>query len=199
MFTRSAITPPEVNGFGCNLGISEYIVWSWPRQILGAILAEARAGDLAEFFCQVNNARLCRSSVSQFSRNLHTKRVSVTRRILLETFFEHLPLRGLFFQKNVIIVNDFWLQAGISRKWLQILENHGSLARLWNVGFPSVPLESTQSFPGQQAPYEEGLSSMHRCTAMQPAHAALTWHYIIIKSFAGWQHHLDIALLLSNE
>jgi len=31
------------------------------------------------------------------------------------------------------------------------------------------------------------------------AHAALTWHYIIIKSFAGWQHHLDVALLLSFE
>jgi len=30
MFTRSAITPPEVNGFGWNLGNSEYIVWSWP-------------------------------------------------------------------------------------------------------------------------------------------------------------------------
>jgi len=42
---------------------------------------EARAGDLAEvlFFCQVNNARLCRLLVSQFSRNLHTKRVSERR------------------------------------------------------------------------------------------------------------------------
>jgi len=29
------------------------------------------------------------------------------------------------------------------------------------------------------------------------AHAALMWHYIIIKSFAGRQHHLDVALLLS--
>jgi len=33
---------------GWNLGNSEYIVWSWPWQILGAIRAEARAGDLAE-------------------------------------------------------------------------------------------------------------------------------------------------------
>jgi len=39
------------------------------------------------------------------------------------------------------------------------LENHDSLARLWNVGFPSVPLESTQSHsPGQQALHEKGLS-----------------------------------------
>jgi len=27
----------------------------------------------------------------------------------------------------------------------------------------------------------------------------LTWNYIIIKSFAGRQHHLDVALLLSFE
>jgi len=48
MFTHLAITPPEVNGFGLNLGNSEYIVWSWSWQILGTIRAEARAGDLAE-------------------------------------------------------------------------------------------------------------------------------------------------------
>jgi len=48
MFTHSAITPPEVNGFGWNLGNSEYIVWSCPWQILGAIRAEAAAGARAE-------------------------------------------------------------------------------------------------------------------------------------------------------
>jgi len=31
------------------------------------------------FFCQVNNARLCRFPVSQFSRNLHAKRGFVTQ------------------------------------------------------------------------------------------------------------------------
>jgi len=109
MFTCSAITPQEVNGFGWNLGNSEYIVWSWPWPILRVIRAEARAGDLAEFlffFCQVNNARLCRFPVSQFSRNLHTKRVSVTRWILSETFF---ALKGSFFQKpwSSSIISDF--------------------------------------------------------------------------------------------
>ena len=49
-FTRSAITPPGLNGFGWNLGHSEYIVWSWPWQILGAIRAEATAGARAEIF-----------------------------------------------------------------------------------------------------------------------------------------------------
>jgi len=113
--------------------------------------------------------------------------------------FWKLALKGSFFQKTVIIVNNFRLQEAISRKWLQILENDDRLARLWNVGFPSVPLESTQIHsPGQQSPYTEWLSSTHRCrTAMQLAHAALTWHYIITNSFAGRQHHLDVALLLS--
>jgi len=50
MFTRSAITPPEVSGFGWNLGSSEYIVRSWPWPILAANRAEARAGVLAEIY-----------------------------------------------------------------------------------------------------------------------------------------------------
>ena len=32
VFTRSAITPPEVKRFGCKLGHSEYIVCRWPWQ-----------------------------------------------------------------------------------------------------------------------------------------------------------------------
>ena len=48
MFARSDITSPEVNRFGLNLGNSEYVVWSSPWQILGAIRAETRAGDFAE-------------------------------------------------------------------------------------------------------------------------------------------------------
>jgi len=73
-----------VHAFGYNSARSEWI-WmkfgelSWPREILGVIRAEARAGDLVEvlFFCQLNNARLCRFPVSQISRNLHTRRGSV--------------------------------------------------------------------------------------------------------------------------
>jgi len=48
MFTRPAVTPPEVYGFGWNLGHSEYIVWNWPWQILGTMRVEARAGQRAE-------------------------------------------------------------------------------------------------------------------------------------------------------
>jgi len=42
VFTRSPITPPDVNRFGRNLGSSEQIVCRWRWQILGAIRAEAR-------------------------------------------------------------------------------------------------------------------------------------------------------------
>jgi len=68
VFTRSAITPPEVNRFGWNLGHCEYIVCRWPWQILGAI----RYPRISEnepifcFFCPVNNARLYRFPVGQF-------------------------------------------------------------------------------------------------------------------------------------
>ena len=75
MFTRSSITPPEVNGFGWNLWISEHIARSCPWQILGAIRAEAAAGARSEilFICPLNNARFHRLPVGQISRNLHKK------------------------------------------------------------------------------------------------------------------------------
>ena len=108
VFTRSAITTLEVNRSGWNLGHSEYIVWSWPWQILGAIRAEARAGapergPIFCFFCQVNNERLYRFPVGQISWNLHTRRGSVRWWILLEQNFENFPIRGWFFQKT-----NFW-------------------------------------------------------------------------------------------
>jgi len=41
VFTRSAITPPKVNRFGCNLEQCEPNVGGWPWQILCAIRAVA--------------------------------------------------------------------------------------------------------------------------------------------------------------
>jgi len=106
MFTRSAITPPGVNGFGWNLGHSEYAVRSWPWQILGAIRAEARAGERAEvFFCQENNALLYRFPVSQISRNLHTRRGSMSPWILSENICENSPVRGLFPKRQLLREN----------------------------------------------------------------------------------------------
>ena len=109
------------------------------------------------FFCQVNNARLCPFPVSPISRNLHkTWFCEVVNPFGIISW--KFALKGSFLQRTVIIVNDFRLQAAISRKWLQILENHHRMARLWNVGFPSVPVESTQThLPSQQAAYEKGL------------------------------------------
>ena len=50
VLTRSGITPPKVNRFGLNLEYSENIPGGWPGQILGAIRAVARAGELKNFF-----------------------------------------------------------------------------------------------------------------------------------------------------
>jgi len=73
------------------------------------------------------------------------------------------------------------------------LENHDRLARIWNIGLPSVPLESTQSHsPGQQAAHEKetfldiaGVNRMTFTDASLPnGHAAsacsldVTLHYI---------------------
>jgi len=43
VFTHLAITPSKVNRFGWNLEHSEYTVWGWPWQILGAIRTVATA------------------------------------------------------------------------------------------------------------------------------------------------------------
>jgi len=99
VFTRSAITPPEVNRFGWNLGHSEYIVCRWSWQILGAIGTEARAKVL--FFGQVSNARFHRLPVNQISLNLHTRRRSATWGG--ESFQKKLwkfPHKGSFFSKK---------------------------------------------------------------------------------------------------
>ena len=152
MFTRSAITPPEVNGFGWNLGNSEYVVRSCPWQILGAIRAEAAAGTRAEilFFCPLNNALFHRLPVGQISRNLHKK---MRFRVRMWGFGKHLwkfARKGSFSQNLhfcLIKVNYFRLPESISPKWLQILESHDRLDRLWNVDFPLTPSEWAQWFP----------------------------------------------------
>jgi len=66
--------------------------------------------------------------------------------------------KGSFFKKNRDHRQRFPTS---SRDFSEMITNPGKswqFGRLWNVGFPSVPLESTQSHsPGQQAPYEKGL------------------------------------------
>ena len=48
LFTRSAITPPKVNGFGWNLEQCEHIVGGWPWQIMDAIYILAKVWEAAE-------------------------------------------------------------------------------------------------------------------------------------------------------
>jgi len=95
--------------FGYNSAVSERIwikfgeLWEYCLELalrdFGRDPHRSESGRACEsfvFFCQVNNARLCRFLVSQISRNLHTRRGSMTWWILSEFFFENLPLRGLF-------------------------------------------------------------------------------------------------------
>ena len=97
------------------------------------------------FFGPLNDARFHRLPVGQISRNFHKRRVSVSSVGALENICENLPVRGLFFPKNLhfglIKVNDFQLPAAISPKRLQILESHDRLDRFWNVDVPLTPLE----------------------------------------------------------
>ena len=51
VFTRSAITPPEMNRFGQNLEHREHIVGGWPWQILGAICTVASLTGRRNFVC----------------------------------------------------------------------------------------------------------------------------------------------------
>ena len=102
MFTRSAITPPEVNGFGWNLRNSRVYCLELALTDFGRDPRRTESGRACGnfVFCQVNNARLCRFPVSQISRNLHTRRGSETWWILSEQICENLPVRGLFSKKT---------------------------------------------------------------------------------------------------
>jgi len=96
MFTCLVITLPKVNRFGWNLEYSEYLVWGWPRQILSAMCAVARAGDPGEilFLCQVSNPRFHRFPIGQISRNLNIRCQSVRRWILSEQNSGNYPVTG---------------------------------------------------------------------------------------------------------
>jgi len=125
VFTRSAITPPEVNPFGWNLGHSEYIVCRWPWQILDAIGAEARARERAEVLFFLSGKQRAISRQPNFTKFAYSTWMCVA----MNPFEKHLWkfARKWPFQKVnfcVKIFNDFRLQAAISVKRLQIAETH---------------------------------------------------------------------------
>jgi len=163
MFARSAIILLEVNGFGWNLGNCEYIVWSWPWQISGAIHAEARAGELEEVFFLSGKHRttLPISSQPNCTKFAHkTWFCDVVNPF--RNFFWKFALKGSFFQKTLIIVNDFRLQAAISRKWLQIMN------KSWTFLF----LEATVS------------ALIEPCTSCSRT-------YVLLSFCAGWLWAID--------
>jgi len=73
--------------------------------------------------------------------------------------------QGVFLSKKATFARkssrNFRLQATISPKWLQIVENHDGLASLRNVDFPLLPLESTRS-------HSRGLYSAHTESTLSP-------------------------------
>ena len=131
MFTRSAITPPEVNGFGWNLGNSEYIVWSWPWRILGAIHAEARAGDLAEvlfFLSGKQRTTLWISGQPIFTKFTHKTWFCETVNPFGNIFWKF-ALKGLFSKKP-------WSSSTISDFRPRFLGNDYKSWNRWQVGAP---------------------------------------------------------------
>ena len=141
MFTRPATTPSEVNGFGWNLEHSEYIVRSWPWQIMCAIPVKARAGQRAEilFFCLVNNARLYRFPVSQNLRNLHTRRRNECFRNRILKIFR----QGVVFSKKANFGQKSSTTSDLSPWYLRNDYKSRKLTTNWDVDFPFLPLEST--------------------------------------------------------
>jgi len=99
MFTRPAITPPEVYGFGWNLGTLSILSGAGPDRFWARFAQKRERESELKFFCEVNNARLCRFPVSQILRNLHTRRGSKRWQILSEKHFKNLPVRGLISKK----------------------------------------------------------------------------------------------------
>ena len=118
--TITTITLPKVNRFGWSLEYSEYVVWGWPCQILGASCIVATAGEPGKIFCQVSYARFHRFPVSQISQN------SVLRWKHSEQNFENFTSRGRFSKKRKNFFKHFnvmRLQAAIALQWLQIERN----------------------------------------------------------------------------
>jgi len=125
-----------VHAFRYNFAGSELI---WMK--FGALLVHCLPLSLADFgrdlcrseservsrifvcFCEVNNARF---AVGQISRNLHTRRGSVSRWILLERNFENLSARGLFSPKRQLLVENLQRLWTSGRYISEIITNRGN-------------------------------------------------------------------------
>jgi len=121
VFTRSDITPPKVNRFWWNLEHSEYILSDWPWQILGAICAVARAGELGEFFVRYKQRTiLLISHRPNFTKFEHNTSIGVAMNPF-GTEFCKFSRNGSFFQRRKkLIFYVLRLQAAITPQWLQM-------------------------------------------------------------------------------
>jgi len=143
LFTRSTVTPPEVNRFGWNLGHSEYIVCRWPWQTDFGHPRRSERTRRNFVFCPVNNARLYRFPIGQIWRNLHTRRGSVC--VVMNPFgtkFWKSFRKGSFSKRQIFGEN---LQRDIS----EMIINRGNsqpIGPLRNIDFPFLPLESTKIY-----------------------------------------------------
>jgi len=134
MFTRPAITPPEVNGFGWNLGNSEYILPGASPDSFGRDPRRTESGRASRnfVFCPLNNARLYRFSVSLISRNVHTRLGSERWWIHSENICENLPVRGLFPKRSCFA----WTSSTTSDFSCDICEMITNLGKSRLVGAP---------------------------------------------------------------
>ena len=119
VLTHSAITPPKVNRFGCNLEHSEYIDGVWPCWIFGAICTVMTAREPGEilFFVRLAMHYL---TIGQISQHLNTTCRSVSRWKLLEQNSENFTLCGCLSPEFLMSCD---LQAAITPQLLQIAGN----------------------------------------------------------------------------
>jgi len=92
------------------------------------------ASGIFVFICPVNNERLYRFSVSQISRNLHTRRGSERWWILSENIFENLSVRSLLFEKGQLLGDRRQRLRNSGRDICGMITN---LGKLWQVGQPT--------------------------------------------------------------
>ena len=147
MFTRSAITPPEVNGFGWNLRTPRLLIAAVPDKFW-ARSAQKRQRESEPKFCffyPLNNARFHRLPVGQISRNLHKK---TCFRIRCWGFGKHLwkfARKGSFPKKT-----PFWLDQcqRFPTCGLDFSETITNLGKSWQVGTPVALISETAGVRG---------------------------------------------------
>jgi len=126
MFTRSAITPPEVNGFGWHLENSEYIDRFWARS------AQKRERETLRIFCFLARKQCSTLPISgqqNFTKFAHKTWFYDAVNPFGNIFFLNLPLRG-FFPKNRDHRQRFSTSSG---DFSEMITN---LGKSWQVGAP---------------------------------------------------------------